>query len=147
MFDNDLGLLARIVYGESSTEPLWVKLGVAEVVLNRVKSKTSNSSKYCWLMTFSKFNTIYDVIYKSGFLAINLEKFKNTYNFISKNKFELEEFVSSLMMSIKAYYKNTNYLQSSLYFSKARTFECKNLIEVKINNVPKAVTKFYKFNI
>jgi hypothetical protein len=98
-------------------------------------------------MTFSKFNTIYDVIYKSGFLAINLEKFKNTYNFISKNKFELEEFVSSLMMSIKAYYKNTNYLQSSLYFSKARTFECKNLIEVKINNVPKAVTKFYKFNI
>lgn len=51
------------------------------------------------------------------------------------------------MMSIKAYYKNTNYLQSSLYFSKARTFECKNLIEVKLNNVPKAVTKFYKFNI
>ena len=71
-YQNDLNLLARIVYGEARGEPYTGQVAVAAVVLNRVKSSSFP-------------NTISGVIYQKGaFDAVSDGQFNLTPNSTAK---------------------------------------------------------------
>ena len=71
-YQNDLNLLARIVYGEARGEPYTGQVAVAAVVLNRVKSSSFP-------------NTISGVIYQKGaFDAVSDGQFNLTPNATAK---------------------------------------------------------------
>ena len=71
-YQNDLNLLARIVYGEARGEPYAGQVAVAAVVLNRVKSSSFP-------------NTISGVIYQKGaFDAVSDGQFNLTPNSTAK---------------------------------------------------------------
>ncbi len=71
-YQNDLNLLARIVYGEARGEPYTGQVAVAAVVLNRVKSSSFP-------------NTVSGVIYQKGaFDAVSDGQFNLTPNSTAK---------------------------------------------------------------
>jgi len=130
---NEISLLSRISYAEAGDCSYLEKIGVVETVLNRVNDNVSNSAYYCYNRYFSTHNTIYDVIFNTGFDGIVLPKFYPTNTI--KDFLEKLSFLHAISAAIYVYFKKTNFFKGALYFSIGASNPCSNsFFEVKIEN-------------
>ena len=95
---DDIFWLARIVHAESRGEPMRGKIGVANVILNRVKSSSFP-------------NTIYDVIFDRRFGI----QFNPAYNGAIYNNPSMDSFIAA-----KRALRGENTVGNSLYFFNPR---------------------------
>jgi len=114
-YNDDIQLLARMIFAEGGGLDFIEKIYIGEVARNRVNDKVQNSEEYCWNRYFAKYNTLYDVLTKTGFDGVKGKRF-NSKDYL-KFPIEKKAYIECVRASIIVLVDLSNISSNSLYFN------------------------------